>query len=228
MMDADLQDPPEAIPRMLELWRQGYQAVYAERPSASDYRLYRPLANLFYRVAAKISSIDIPRNAGEFRLLDGSVLKFLNSLTEHTRYLRGLSLWPVEKSIALPIEREPRGSGKSNYHFWRSAAVALDGFASFSLMPLRMAAALGAVLSVLSLCVGAGYLIVILLYPKPFGRGWPSLFVSIWFLSGVQLFFVGVLGEYLGRIYVEVQNRPLYWVDYEIGFEDGETSTAKV
>jgi polyisoprenyl-phosphate glycosyltransferase len=219
MMDADLQDPPEVIPRMLELWRQGYQAVYAERPSSSDYFLYRFFARAFYILVASVSSVEIPGNAGEFRLLDGGVLKFLNSLTEHTRFMRGLTLWPVQRRIAIPIERAPRQSGKTNYNFWRSLLVAVDGVASFSIVPLRVAAFLGFGLALISLFIGFALVVMALVLRLPFGSGWPSLFVSIWFLSGVQLFSVGILGEYLGRVYVEVQNRPLYWVDYEVGFE---------
>lgn len=226
MMDADLQDPPEAIPRMLELWRQGYEAVYAERPSASDYFMYRYFARAFYILIGKVSSVDIPGNAGEFRLLDGSVLKFLNSLTEHTRFLRGLTLWPVRRRIAIPINRAPRAAGKTNYDFWRSLLVAVDGIASFSIVPLRIAAFLGVLMALVSVGIGLVLVVMDLLLRMPFGKGWPSLFVSIWFLSGVQLFSVGILGEYLGRVYVEVQNRPLCWVDYEVGFEKPDALTA--
>ncbi len=226
LMDADLQDPPEAIPKMLELWRHGYQVVYAERSSSSDYALYHIFANVFYRLLRMIASIEIPRNVGEFRLMDESVLKFLNSLTEHTRFLRGLTVWPSGKSISISVERSQRLRGKTNYNFRRSLLVALDGFASFSIVPLRLAAIIGFVLAGLSLLVGGGYVAAWFLHPEKFGSGWPSLFVSIWFLGGVQLLFIGVVGEYLGRVYVEVQNRPLYWVDYELGFQKASRSSA--
>lgn len=226
LMDADLQDPPEAIPTMVELWREGYQVVYAERSSSSGYRLYRVFANTFYRLLRMVASIEIPRNAGEFRLMDASVLRFLNSLTEHTRFLRGLTVWPTGKSISINVSRAQRLTGKTNYNFRRSLLVALDGFASFSIIPLRLAAIIGFVLAGLSLLVGVSYVAAWFTHPEKFGSGWPSLFVSMWFLGGVQLLFIGIVGEYLGRVYVEVQNRPLYWVEYELGFEAALGSTA--
>jgi dolichol-phosphate mannosyltransferase len=222
LMDADLQDPPEIIQQMLERWREGFQVVYAERASSSNYRLYGVFANAFYRLLRMMANIEIPQNAGEFRLMDRSVINFLNSLTEHTRFMRGLTVWPAEKCTAIRVNRAERQSGTTNYNFRRSLLVALDGFASFSIVPLRLAALVGIILAFGSLVVGAAYIVAWFINPVKFGPSWSSLFVSIWFLGGVQLLFVGILGEYLGRVYVEVQNRPLYWVAYEVGFKKAE------
>ena len=225
LMDADLQDPPEEIPRMLALWREGNHVVYAERSSASDYVLYKALAPLFYRLLKRVSSIDIPLDAGEFRLLDRKVVNFMRNLTERSRFMRGLTVWPGLRQAKIQIERAARQSGQTNYNFRRSFLVAVDGLVSFSVVPLRLAAIFGTFVAVLSLLFGFGYLIARMITPDIFGRGWPSLFVSIYFMGGVQLMFLGIIGEYIGRIFIEVQNRPLYWVDFELGFPDAEKTS---
>ena len=225
LMDADLQDPPEEIPRMLALWREGNHVVYAERPSASDYMLYKALAPLFYRLLKRVSSIDIPLDAGEFRLLDRKVVNFMRNLTERSRFMRGLTVWPGLRQAKIRIERAARLSGQTNYNFRRSFLVAVDGLVSFSVVPLRLIALFGTFVAILSLLFGFGFLVARLLVPDIFGRGWPSLFVSIYFMGGVQLMFLGIIGEYIGRIFVEVQNRPLYWVDFELGFSDAEKTS---
>lgn len=222
LMDADLQDPPEVIPEMIERWLQGYEVVYAQRPSASTYGLYRVFSFVFYRLLKKIASIEIPVDAGEFRLLDRKVVGYLKRLTEHTRYLRGLTVLPGFRQVSIQIERAERVQGRTNYNFKRSALVALDGILSFSIVPLRLATLLGALVTTASFVMASVYIVWRILDPHVFGAGWPSLFVSLFFLCGVQLLVLGILGEYLGRIFVEVQNRPVYWIDYELGFETGE------
>jgi len=225
LMDADLQDPPEEIPRMLALWREGNHVVYAERASASSYALYKTLAAFFYRLLKRVSSIDIPLDAGEFRLLDRKVINFMRNLTERSRFMRGLTVWPGLRQAKIQIERAARLSGRTNYNFRRSFLVAVDGLVSFSVVPLRLIALFGTFVAILSLLFGFGFLIARLLVPDIFGRGWPSLFVSIYFMGGVQLMFLGIIGEYVGRIFIEVQNRPLYWVDFELGFPDAEKTS---
>ncbi len=219
VMDADLQDPPEVIPEMIERWRQGYEIVYAQRPSASTYGLYKVFSFVFYRLLKKIASIDIPVDAGEFRLLDRKVAAYLKNLTEHTRYLRGLTVLPGFRQTGIPIERPPRLRGRTNYNFKRSSLVALDGVLSFSIVPLRLATLLGAAVTTAAFGMALGYIVWRLRDPTAFGAGWASLFVSLFFLSGIQLLVMGIFGEYLARIFIEVQNRPVYWVDYELGFE---------
>jgi len=225
LMDADLQDPPEEIPRMLALWREGNHVVYAERASASSYALYKTLAAFFYRLLKRVSSIDIPLDAGEFRLLDRKVVNFMRNLTERSRFMRGLTVWPGLRQAKIQIERAARLSGQTNYNFRRSFLVAVDGLVSFSVVPLRLIALFGTLVAILSLLFGFGFLVARLLVPDIFGRGWPSLFVSIYFMGGVQLMFLGIIGEYIGRIFIEVQNRPLYWVDFELGFPDAEKTS---
>lgn len=222
LMDADLQDPPEAIPQLLELWNQDNQIVYVQRRSASNYGLYKTFAFLFYRLLKSLSSVEIPVDAGEFRLLDRKVVDFLKTLTEHTRYLRGLTVWPGFRQTSIQIERSNRLAGETNYNFRRSLIVAIDGILSFSTVPLRLATLLGIVITLLSLFLAGGYVVARLLYPSIFGTGWASIFVGIFFLGGVQLIVLGILGEYVGRIFVEVQNRPVYWVDWAVGFEAAE------
>jgi dolichol-phosphate mannosyltransferase len=218
IMDADLQDPPEAIPRLIELWKQGNELVYVERESGGAYFGYRFLSYLFYRLLARMSSVNIPVDAGEFRLMDRKIVDFLKRLTEHSRYLRGLTVWPGFRTARIQIERPARLRGQTNYNFRRSMLVALDGLVGFSILPLRLVTMLGAIITVGSFLAGLGYIVAKLLYPAPFGAGWTSLFVSFFFMGGVQLTILGVIGEYIGRIFIEVQNRPVYWVDYDMGF----------
>lgn len=219
LMDADLQDPPESIPMLIERWREGYEIVYVRRASASTYALYRVFSFVFYRLLRKVSSIEIPVDAGEFRLLDRKVVRYLQKLTEHTRYLRGLTVLPGFRQIGVPIARAERLQGRTNYNFKRSLLVALDGVLSFSTVPLRLATFLGFAMTLVSLTVAAVYIVWRLFDPSIFGPGWPSIFVSIFLLGGLQLIVLGILGEYVARIFIEVQNRPVYWVEYELGFE---------
>jgi glycosyltransferase involved in cell wall biosynthesis len=220
LMDADLQDPPESIPTLIERWREGYEIVYVQRPSASTYALYGLFSFVFYRLLQKVSSIEIPVDAGEFRLLDRKVVHYLQKLTEHTRYLRGLTVLPGFRQIGVRIPRAERLQGTTNYNFKRSFLVALDGVLSFSTLPLRVATFLGFAMTFVSLTVAAVYIVWRLFDPSIFGPGWPSIFVSIFLLGGLQLIVLGILGEYVARIFIEVQNRPVYWVEYELGFTE--------
>jgi polyisoprenyl-phosphate glycosyltransferase len=222
LMDADLQDPPESIPTLIERWRDGYEIVYVQRPSSSSYALYGLFSFLFYRLLRRVSSVEIPVDAGEFRLLDRKVVRYLQKLTEHTRYLRGLTVLPGFRQIGVHIPRAQRHQGTTNYNFKRSFLVALDGVLSFSTLPLRIATFLGFLMTFVSVTVAAVYILWRLFDPSIFGPGWPSIFVSIFLLGGLQLIVLGILGEYLARIFIEVQNRPVYWVDYELGFPEKE------
>jgi glycosyltransferase involved in cell wall biosynthesis len=222
LMDADLQDPPESIPILIERWREGYEIVYVQRASASTYPLYGLFSFLFYRLLRKVSSIDIPVDAGEFRLLDRKVVRYLQKLTEHTRYLRGLTVLPGFRQIGVPVRRAERLKGTTNYNFRRSFLVALDGVLSFSTVPLRIATFLGFAMTLVSITIAVLYIIWRLFDPAIFGPGWPSIFVSIFLLGGLQLIVLGILGEYVARIFIEVQNRPVYWIEYELGFPEKE------
>jgi polyisoprenyl-phosphate glycosyltransferase len=222
MMDADLQDPPELIPELIERWREGHEIVYVQRASFSASRLYRVLSFLFYRLLKKIASVDVPVDAGEFRLLDRKVADYLKTLTEHTRYFRGLTVLPGFRQTSIRIQRAERLQGQTNYNFKRSALVALDGVLSFSVVPLRLAAVAGAAVTAIGPCIAIVYLVWKLVDPAIIGPGWPLSIAALLFLSGLQLLGMGILGEYLARIFIEVQNRPVYWIDYQVGFEDRE------
>lgn len=218
MMDADLQDPPEILPELIERWRQGYEIVYVERASSSSSLFYRLFAFLFYRLLKKIASVDIPVDAGEFRLLDRKVVDYLKRLTEHTRYMRGLTVLPGFRRTSIKIQRAERLQGQTNYNFKRSAKVALDGVFSFSVVPLRVSALLGAVVTVTGLLLALAWAVWKLLRPEAAGFAL-AILAAVVFLGGIQLLVMGILGEYLARVFIEVQNRPVYWVDYQLGFE---------
>jgi len=218
LMDADLQDPPEALPEMLRLWREGNEIVYVQRQSASDYFLYKVYARIFYRLLRKMASVEIPLGAGEFRVLDRKVIEFLKKITEHSRFMRGLTVWPGLRQASIQIERPPRLRGKTNYNFRKSLLNAVDGVVSFSVVPLRWAMVAGVSIAGLSMASGILFVVVKLEHWIDFNVGWTSLIVSMFFLGGVQLIVLGIVGEYVGRIFLEVQNRPVYWVDYTLGF----------
>jgi glycosyltransferase involved in cell wall biosynthesis len=227
MMDADLQDPPESIPLLLDQWRQGNEIVYVQRPSESTYALYKLFSYVFYRLLRKVASVEIPVDAGEFRLLDRKVVRYLQNLTEHTRYLRGLTILPGFRQTGIQIQRAPRLQGQTNYNFKRSLLVAIDGILSFSIVPVRLATLLGCIMTASAFLVAIGYIIWRFLDPTIFGAGWPSLFVAILLFAGIQLIVLGILGEYIARIFIEVQNRPVYWVDYELGFAGRQSGREK-
>jgi dolichol-phosphate mannosyltransferase len=226
IMDADLQDPPDAIPLLLQKWEAGAQVVYVERPSESKSLVYTLCSALFYCLLKKISDVPIPPRAGEFRLLDRKAVDFLNSLQERSRYIRGLTMWPGYKSDKISLTRGLRSGGKTKYHFSRSLAVAVDGFVSFSIIPLRLAALFGAVFAGAGFILGAAWLAGRLLHPESYGQGWASLALLILFMGGLNLMFLGVIGEYVGRCFIELQCRPVYLVEYTLGFDEnhGEAS----
>jgi polyisoprenyl-phosphate glycosyltransferase len=219
MMDADLQDPPEVLPRLIEKWREGFEIVYVQRASSSASRLYKLFSFVFYRLLKKIASIDIPVDAGEFRLLDRKAADYLRALTEHTRYFRGLTVLPGFRQTSIRIQRAERLQGQTNYNFKRSALVALDGVLSFSIVPLRLSAAAGVVTAFAGIAIAVVYAIWKLIDPAIAGPVWPLLFAALFFLGGLQLLAMGIVGEYLARVFIEVQNRPVYWVDYQVGFD---------
>lgn len=219
MMDADLQDPPEAIPLLIKKWEEGNRIVYAQRRSESPSLLYRFLARRFYRVLARIASVQIPVDAGEFRLIDRVVIDFLNRLKERSRFMRGLTVWPGYSMAKIEITRGERFAGKTNYNLLRSTLVGLEGFVSFSIIPLRLATLFGLAGAILAVVLGLTYVLVWIFDRKMFGAGWMSLFLAITFMGSLNLFCMGIAGEYVGQIFLELQGRPLYLVDYELGFD---------
>jgi dolichol-phosphate mannosyltransferase len=214
IMDADLQDPPEFMPELISKWKEGYDIVYAVRRKRTG-NFFRNIAiKAAYRFINKITRIKIPVDTGDFRLLSRRVVNVLKDVRERTRYMRGLSYWVGFNQIGIEYKREKRFAGETKYPLCKLIKLALDGITSFSYFPLQLAIYFGFAVSALSLVMIA-YLIV----RKFMGlqiQGWVSVMVSIFFLGGVQLFTLGVFGEYIGRIYEEVKQRPMYLIDKKI------------
>src|SRR5689334_242637 len=218
IIDADLQDPPELIPRMIELWREGNEVVYGiriEREGESRFKLWT--AKAFYRLINRMSETKMPLDAGDFRLLDRKVVEVIKAMPERARFLRGMVSWAGFRQVAVPYDRAPRHAGESKYPLTKMIHFAMDGIISFSLVPLKIAIWTGFIAIWIAV---AGIIVAILdrLLEKGLTRGWASLFVAVLFMGGVQLVSLGILGEYLGRIYTEVKRRPLYVVQERLGF----------
>jgi polyisoprenyl-phosphate glycosyltransferase len=226
IIDVDLQDPPEVIPEMIERWRDGYQVVYGLRVRrAGETTFKRWSAKLFYRLLNRLSEIEIPPDVGDFRLLDRQVVDVLLAMPERDRFLRGMISWVGFKQVAVIYDREPRRAGESKYPLMKMLGFALDSVISFSFAPLRLAiwVGFGAIAAAFA---GIIYALVIRLYTTEWVRGWASIFTAILFLGGIQLITLGIVGEYVGRIYAEVKMRPLYVVRERLGFESDELETA--
>jgi len=225
-IDADLQDPPELIPEMLQLWRQGYQVVYAVRRSRrGESWLKRLTANGFYWVIDQLSQVPIPRNTGDFRLLDRQVVDAIKQLRERTRFMKGIFAWVGYRQTAIFYDRAPRFRGRSQWNYWRLWNLAIEGITSFSSWPLRVWSYLGLGISLAALLYGLFLVVRTLLFGSDV-PGYASLAVMILFLGGIQLISLGVIGEYLGRIFEEVKGRPLYLVNGSFGFEALQPSPA--
>jgi len=220
IIDADLQDPPEVIIDMVEKWKQGYQVVYGVRKQRQRERWFkRASAALFYRLLRRLTSVDIPVDTGDFRLLDRKVVTQLTQMREHHRFVRGMVSWVGFKQGQVEYIREGRFAGTSKYPFSKMLNFALDGIFSFSSIPLKLSSLLGLVCSGLSFVLILFGLISKYFYPQTTIPGWASVFIAVLFLGGVQLITVGILGEYIARVYEEVKRRPLYVVEEEINFE---------
>lgn len=227
LMDADLQHPPEVVSEFLAKWREGYDIVFGQR---SDRSADSPLRNVFsrgfYRLFNALTRTDLPEGAGDFRLLDRRAIDAMNRLGERARFNKGLYSWIGFRSIGVPYTVAERARGTSKWSYRGLVRFALDGLTSFSTVPLRVSSLLGLAISLTAIT----YSVVFLLYTLIFGRdlpGFPSLIVSIMFFSGVQLIVLGVLGEYVGRVYEEVKARPLYIVADEIGFSPSAVVSAR-
>jgi dolichol-phosphate mannosyltransferase len=218
-MDSDLQDPPESIPELISMWEKGNKVVYVIRDSNSNKLMHRLLSPIYYKLLRVLSFIPIPNNAGEFRIIDRVVVNFLNSLTEQTRFLRGLTIWPGFKSSELFIVRPKRLHGDTNYSLTSSLSVAIDGVVGFSNKPIRVVTFIGFLISFLSFVLIIFYLCLWLYMRELFAPGWISLFLGILLMGGLNLLAIGIIGEYVGRSYEELQNRPLYLTADEIGFD---------
>lgn len=215
VIDADLQDPPELIPTLIEQWRAGFDVVYATRESREGESWFkRKSAALFYRLMDRLSDVPIPRDTGDFRLLSRRAVDALGKLREQHRYMKGLYAWIGYPQKAIPYAREARAGGRSKWSYWRLWNLALEGITSFSAAPLKLATWLGLFTSVMAFAYGLFFLLRTLFFGNPV-PGYPSLMVVILFLGGVQLVCLGIIGEYLARTYNESKARQLYFVmDY--------------
>ncbi|MSQ47151.1 MAG: glycosyltransferase [Deltaproteobacteria bacterium] len=224
IMDADLQDPPEVLLRFMEQWRRGYAVVYAVRKHRKEGILKRSAYALFYLTFKSIADIEVPLDAGDFCLLDRRVVDILVALPEHHRFLRGLRSWVGFKQMGIEYERDERYGGASKYSLRQLVQLALSGYIGFSLLPLRAATWCG----FFSTSVGFLLLLWVLItrfLQSPPPHGWASTIAAILFIGGVQLLMLGIIGEYLGRVYDEVRQRPLYIVQARLGFAVDHTRT---
>lgn len=228
LIDADLQDPPEVIPRMVALWREGYQVVYGvRRHRPGETVLKRLTAASFYRMINLMSDVPIPLDTGDFRLMDRCVADVLRDMPERHRFIRGMVSWVGFKQCPIYYERHPRFAGESKYPMSKMVRFALDGVTSFSTVPLRWATWAGLVAAGISV-LGIAYALVMRLMTNSWVPGWAAMFVAVLFVGGVQLLSLGAIGEYVGRIYGEAKGRPLYVVAERLGFATTESKLPAV
>jgi glycosyltransferase involved in cell wall biosynthesis len=222
-IDADLQDPPEFINEMVRLWfEEGFEVVNARRASrSSDGLLKRMTAGWFYKVFNAISEFPIPENVGDYRLMDRRVIDIIKQLPEKDRFMKGIYAWVGFNSTSIDFVRPERFQGETSFNYWKLWNFALTGITSFTTIPIRLGTYFGLLVSLFSFIYGS----VIVCKTVLFGidvPGYASTLISVLFLGGVQMIFLGMLGEYIGRIYKEVKNRPIYIVDEEIGFDENK------
>lgn len=219
IMDGDLQHPPEAIGRFVALWDEGYDVVYGQRKDRSDNTALQKIsARLFYRTFHFLSGTELPDGAGDFRLLDRRVVDIFNRLEERSRFNKGLFAWVGFKSIGVPFEVQARSHGTSRWRFRKLLHFAFDGIASFTTVPLKVWSYVGVAVSAIALMYASVFLVKTIIWGVDV-PGFPSLLISVLLLGGIQLISLGVIGEYLGRVYEEVKGRPLYIVAETIGLE---------
>lgn len=212
LIDADLQDPPEIIPQMLAKWREGYDVVNMQRTERQGETWFkRASAAAFYRLLNTLVKSDIPENVGDFRLLSREVVDHINQLPERNRYMKGIFVWPGFKQATLPFQRDARFCGETKWNYLKLIGLAVDGITSFSIKPLRLATLLGVLIAGSAFGYGAFIVFKTLLFGETV-TGYPSMMVVQLALGGIQLLSIGVLGEYIGRIFIESKGRPLYLV----------------
>jgi polyisoprenyl-phosphate glycosyltransferase len=234
VMDADLQDPPEAIPAFLERYQQGFDVVYAQRVGRKESPLLRLSYIVFYRLIARLADVALPLDAGDFGLMSRRVVDLLRSTRERHRYLRGLRSWVGFRQTGVPVERGARAAGRSKYSVLGLIRLASDGLFAFSTAPLRAASLIG-VGAIAASIAYAAYSVYAKFFLDRSPQGFTALVLIITFLSGVNLLFLGIIGEYLGRVYEEVKARPIYVIDRIIGTHqhrgrapDGPDQTAPI
>ena len=220
IMDSDLQDTPETIEEMVTKWKEGYEIVYGKRRTRRDGVFKRSTAYLFYRLMKKFASIDIPEDTGDFRLMDKKVVVEMKRLREHSRFMRGLTSWVGFKQTSVLFDREERKCGETGYPMGKMLKFAIDGLTAFSYIPLKLAAYLGFTTAFLSI-IGIMYALYRkIFHPEEVISGWTFTIICIFFIGSIQLIVLAVIGEYIGRIYTETQQRPLYIVRQKINLEE--------
>ena len=227
LIDADLQDPPEVVHKMIAKWREGYDVVYGtrtERQGESAFKI--ATARGFYRLLNRLSDVPIPLDTGDFRLMSRPVVDTLRAMPERDRFVRGMVSWVGFKQIALPYKRSVRFAGESKYPLRKMLRFAIDGILSFSTKPLQLSVGFGMLCASLALA-GILYALWLRLFTNVWVEGWTALMIAVLFLGGVQLISVGILGEYIGRIYHEVKNRPLYVVQEYLGFNQADPEMSR-
>ena len=220
LMDADLQDEPEIIPEFVRHHQSGADVVYARRTTREEGLALRLAYKVFYRIISALSEVHLPRDAGDFALIGARVVGAMRALPEQQRYLRGLRAWVGYTQVGVDVDRAARFAGKPKYTAWKLVKLALDGLCSFSVAPLRAAAAAG-MLAIFATVLFAAYAVYVRLASGAVPEGFTASLLVMTFLAGVQLFFLGVIGEYLGRIYAETKRRPTYVIARIVGASDG-------
>jgi dolichol-phosphate mannosyltransferase len=222
LIDSDLQDPPEVIADMVAAWRQGADAAYGQRRSREGETAFKLFtAKLFYRILRSLTKSDIPADTGDFRLMDRRVVDVLRSMRERHRFIRGMVSWVGGSQVAVPYDRKARFAGETKYPFRKMAAFAVDAITSFSVVPLRLVTWLALSVIGLTIIAAVGVVLVKLIDPHYFIPGYPSIIITIVFFGGVQLLALGIIGEYLGRMYEASKARPLYIVEQVYAVRDG-------
>lgn len=220
IIDADLQDPPELIPEMVKLWEEGNEVVYGKRKTRDGESVFKLMtAKMFYKTLNYLSDVDIPKDTGDFRLVDRKVVDKMNSLPEHNKFLRGLWSWLGYKQYAFEYERKERFAGKTKYPLKKMLKLAADGIISFSSKPIKMVGILGLISIIISFIVLIYALISYAFRLNNLSAGWTSLMCALTFFSGIQLLSLWIISEYIGRIYDETKGRPQYIVDKKINIE---------
>jgi dolichol-phosphate mannosyltransferase len=217
LMDGDLQDPPELLPRLIDEWKKGFEVVYAVKRRRKEFALKRFAFSLFYRILNSVSTIDIPMDAGNFSLLDKKVLDVMRHMPERNRYISGMRAWAGFRQTGIEFDREARFAGKPGMSLARLVNLALDGIFSFSKAPLRLGIYVG-LFSALLAFTGTAYVIYAKIFTDRAIIGWASVMLAITFLGGMILVTIGIIGEYIGRIFDEVKQRPLYILAERVGF----------
>jgi len=227
IIDADLQDPPGVIADFVRKWREGYDVAYGVRTEREAERAFKVwTAKAFYRFINRLSDTSIPLDAGDFRLMDRRVVEALLAMPERDRFVRGMVSWLGFSQVAVPYCRAPRLAGSTKFPLFKMLRFAMDGIVSFSIVPLRLATWLGLASSGLA-ALGIVYALLSRFFARDWVKGWTSVEIAVWFIGGVQLVCLGIIGEYIGRIYGESKHRPLYVVREKMGFDAQNRAAAK-